>query len=234
MSPTKQCERRSREGRELSLLPFFRIMKPATEEHFKRLERAIDEAKALLNRYPYVDHLRTVLVIGFIDQMIEHLAAVLLLIRNGKVGSAFALVRSIFESLYRGGWILMCATDAELERFEKTDKLDLTMQEMADAIDAKTGLGKFFADLKTRGWKPLNSYTHTGLLQLGRRFTGHKLEPSYKEEEVVQVTTMATTCVLMLVRPFLAAHKHDDEARRVDELATTYGPAATATKKTIP
>jgi hypothetical protein len=200
-------------------------MKTETDEHLKRLERAIDEAKGLLIRHQYKDDLRTVLVIGFIDQMIEHLEAVLLLVRSGKVGSAFALVRSIFESLYRGGWVLMCATDAELERFEKTDKIDFTLQEMADAIDAKTGLGKFFADLKSRGWKPLNSYTHTGLLQLGRRFTGHKVEPSYKNQEIVEVTTMATTCVLMLIRPFLAAHKHDQEAARMDEVVATYGPA---------
>jgi hypothetical protein len=162
--------------------------------------------------------------------MIEHLEAVLLLIRNGKVGSAFALVRSIFESLYRGDWVLICATDAELEEFEKTDKIELTLREMADAIDTRTGLGKFFSDLKDRGWKPLNSYTHTGLLQLGRRFTGHKLEPSYKEEEVFQITTMAATCVLMLIRPFLAAYKHDQEAARIDKLGTTYGPAQAIAK----
>jgi hypothetical protein len=42
-------------------------MRPETEEHFKKLERAIKEAKALLVRYKYPDDLRTVLVAGFID-----------------------------------------------------------------------------------------------------------------------------------------------------------------------
>ena len=43
----------------------------------------------------------------------------LALVPAGKVGSAFALARSIFEGLYRGAWILICATEAELERFER-------------------------------------------------------------------------------------------------------------------
>jgi hypothetical protein len=110
--------------------------------------------------------------------MIEHHEAMLLLIRSGKVGSAFALARSIFEGLYRGAWILMCATDAGLEHLEKEDKFPLNMPETAKALDTKADLGSFFVDLLNRGWRALNSYTHTGLLQLGRRFTGHKLEPA--------------------------------------------------------
>lgn len=107
----------------------------------------------------------------------------MLLIRAGKIGSAFALSRSIFESMFRGVWFVLCATDAHLEYFERNDELPLdtsgkrmNMTSMATAIDAATGADpsdpadQFFKDLKDRGWKALCSYTHSGLLQLGRRF----------------------------------------------------------------
>ncbi len=54
-----------------------------------------------------------------------------------KVGSAFALARSIVESMFRGLWLNFCATDAEVHEFERADKLPLNMTEMARAIDQK-------------------------------------------------------------------------------------------------
>jgi hypothetical protein len=193
-------------------------MNEEIKAHLNKLEQVIETAKGMLSRYEYADDLRTVLVAGSIDQMIEHHEATLQLIRSGKIGSAFALARSIFEGLYRGAWILMCATDAELGRFKKEDKLPRKMPELAKALDAKAELGSFFVDLLDRGWRALNSYTHTGLLQLGRRFTGHKLEPAYSDGEIVEITTATTTCVLLLVRPFFAHHRHDDDAKEIDRL----------------
>jgi hypothetical protein len=201
-------------------------MNEEAKAHLNKVEQVIETAKEMLSRYVYLDDLRTVLVVAFIDQAIEHHAAMLLLIRAGRVGSAFALARSIFEGLYRGAWILICATEAELERFEREDKLPLNMPEMAKALDAKTDLDSFFVDLLNRGWRGLNSYTHTGLLQLGRRFTGHKLEPAYTDPEIVEITTTTTTCLLLLVRPFFAHHKHDYDAKEIDKLAISYGQAS--------
>jgi len=44
-------------------------------------------------------------VIGFIDQIIEHHESMLLLLRNGRTGSAFDLASSVVEGVYRGMWI---------------------------------------------------------------------------------------------------------------------------------
>ena len=64
-----------------------------------------------------------------------------------------------------------------------------------------------FTDLKNRGWKYLCSYTHSGLLQLDRRFWTQDDEPGYSEEELVEITTTTTTCTLLLVGRFLASQK---------------------------
>lgn len=201
-------------------------MTKETLEHLNRVEKVIGEAKRLLSRHCYPDTLRTVILAGCLDQMIEHHEAMLLLMRNGKVGSAFALARSIVESMYRGLWLNFCATDAQIEQFERKDELPLTMAEMADAIDEKYRAEGFFADLKKRTWPALNSYTHSGMLQLGRRFTGNKVEPSYKDHEIAAVTTTITTCILLLVSKFLAVQNHPEDSREVEALLGTYGPAA--------
>ena len=200
--------------------------RPATTEHLNRVEKRIRTARRLLAQHGYPDDLRTVVVSGFIDQMIEHHAALLLLIRSRLVGSAFALVRSIVEGMYRGLWINYCATDDEIKKFEKDDQIRLTMAEMAEAIDEKYHAQGFFAAMKERGWYSLNSYAHTGMLQLGRRFTGHDLELAYTEEQIYEVTTTATTCTLLLVGKFLAVQNHAEESAAAERLIGTYGPAS--------
>jgi hypothetical protein len=200
-------------------------MKAETNEHLIKVDQVIQTAKALLSRHAYPDDIRTVAVAGFIDQMIEHRASMLLLVRSDMVGSAFALARSIFESMYRGLWVNFCATDAEIERFEKNDKIGLSMTDMAKAIDQCYHANGRFTDLKNRGWEALCSYTHTGLLQLGRRFTGHQLEPSYTDGEIVEITTTVTTCVLLLLGRFFARQKYPDEMKEAEKLIESYGPA---------
>jgi hypothetical protein len=60
----------------------------------------------------------------------------------------------------------------------------------------------FFEDLKRRSWDALNSYTHIGMLQLGRRISHY-----------------------FLVSKLLAVQNHADECRGAEALVGTYGPA---------
>ena len=195
-------------------------------EHLLKVEHAIQTAKPLLGRHEYPDDYRTVIVIGFIAQLIEHHEAVLVLIMNDMVGSAFALARPIVEGMYRGLWINVCATDAEIERFINKDEIKPTIAELATAIDEGYRAGDLFRDLKKRSWDALNSYTHTGMLQLGRRFTRHEVKPSYTDGQVFEMTTTLTTCVLLLISRFFAKQNHVDESRQVDTLIESYGPVA--------
>ena|SRR5437016_2882255 len=49
-----------------------RKMTPEITEHLVKVENAVQATKPLLSRYGYPDDSRTVIVIGLIDQMIEH------------------------------------------------------------------------------------------------------------------------------------------------------------------
>jgi hypothetical protein len=200
-------------------------MNQETIEHLGHCEAAMQEAKRRLGLHNYAgDNRRTVIVIGFISQLVEHHEAMLLLIRADKVGSAFALARAPVEGMYRGMWINFVATDAEVERFERNDEIGLTMAQLAQAIDDGYRAGNLFRNLKQRSWDALNGYAHTGLLQLGRRFREHNVEPDYSDEEIFQITTAVTTCILMLIAKFLAVQGHDDDCRAVEALIETYGP----------
>ena len=96
------------------------------------------------------------------------------------------------------------------------------MTEMATAIDDQYKAEGFYDDLKKRAWPALNSYAHTGMLQLGRRFTGQNVQPNYSDEEIVETTTTVTTCILLLVAKFLAVRNHVKESKEVEALVGTY------------
>lgn len=201
-------------------------MKSETEEHLKKVEGAIAEANHILAQHDYPDQSRTVIVIGLLATMIEHHRAMLLLSRNGRIGSAFALARSIVESMYRGMWINVCASDAQIQAFEADDKFPVNMPDMAKAIDEAYRAHGFFEDLRNRGWAALCSYTHSGMLQLGRRFREHRVQPNYADAEIYEATTTVTTCILILAGKFLAVHNHGDESKAVEALVGHYGAAA--------
>ena len=199
-------------------------MHPETIEHLARVEAVLREARSILARFAYPGDLRTTMVMGFVSQMFEHHEAMMLLCRAGKFGSAFALGRSIFESLYRGLWINFCANEEQIAAFDRDDRFPVNMSVMAEQIDTVYRAHGFFQNFKERAWSALCSYTHTGLLQLGRRFDGHQAVPAYDDAEIYEITTSSTTCVLLLAGKFLARQGHSEECLAVEGLTETYGP----------
>jgi hypothetical protein len=191
-------------------------MDAITVTALKTSEATIGDVKRTLTGLEYSDEEWSTTLVGLIDQGIEHHTAFLLLVRSNLVGSAFALVRCIVELFVTGVWFMTCATDAQITKFRDKDKIDPTFGERATAIDAACGLD-FFHNFKTQVWKALNSYTHTGILQVGRRFNGDKLQPSYTDAEILEMSDAATLSLLMLVRPFLAKHGHVAAAKEVDQ-----------------
>ena len=147
-----------------------------------------------------------------------------MLVRSNKIGSSFALIRSVVEGVYRGMWINFCATDTEMQEFEREDRLPVNMTQMAQAIDEKYQAQGFFEDLRAKSWAALCSYTHTGMLQLGRRFIGASAQPAYTDREILVATTTATTCILLLIGKFLAVQNHVADCREAEALIGTYGP----------
>jgi hypothetical protein len=196
------------------------------KEHLIRCEKAVQSTKPILAKRGFPDDYRTVTVIGFISVLIEHQESVLLLVMHNNVGSASALVRPIVEGAFRGLWINLPATDEEVKKFNEKNKIDLEFGDLATALDTAYGMGDFFQDFKTRTWKHLNSYTHGGMHQIGRRFVKHEVASNYSEDEIYEMTTTVTTMVLILTSFFLKKQGHVDSADEIQALLETYGPVA--------
>ena len=186
----------------------------SVEQELKLTEDTIEEVKKILTGLQLSGDDWSIIAAGMIHQGIEHHEAIVLLIRNKKIGSAFALTRSVLEILVRGAWFTCCATPADVTKFRDQDKIDLKFGEMCDAIDQSQKI-EYFHNQKGNVWKMANSYTHTGILQLGRRWTGDKLAASYKDGEIVEVLRAITIWILLLVQPYLSKNKQDEASKKI-------------------
>jgi Family of unknown function (DUF6988) len=160
---------------------------------------------------------RANVVAAFVMQAVEHHESIALLVSQKFVGSAFALLRPLMECWVRGVWVMLCANEDQFRRVTTEDKWP-KFNEMITANDVRTGF-TVFQDMKDKVYEALNSYTHTGMLQLGRRFNAMgEPKPSYSDEEQCLLCRNATGMILLLIRPFLEAHGYHGAAVEIDEL----------------
>jgi hypothetical protein len=153
------------------------------------------------------------LLTAYVDIVLEHHAAIDLLITNGHFGSAFSLLRAISETLYRAAWISGCASEQQLTEIVTSDSFEFP-KDMMKAADKAFGSENFFQDMKRSSWKSLCSYAHSGLLQIQRR---HNLEngdigSDYSEEEILEVLKGSTSFLCLLEIIFLRVTGHKDKA----------------------
>jgi hypothetical protein len=66
--------------------------------------------------------------------------------------------------------------------------------------------------LITEAWGPMCSYTHSGALQLARRFTDDELKPNYNEGEIAEALNLVTVALLLLLHTFFVSMKCQKEA----------------------
>ncbi len=150
------------------------------------------------------------LSVGCYDQVFEHHIAICLLLRSKVYGSAFALVRPVFEGFVRGVWLKNSASDVELEKYYG-DTLDLTFGQLLDRVEKYLGFESgMLSSLKKSSWKAMSSYTHGGVLQASRRYTKEFIEPSYSDEEIIEVLKISGAFAL------LAFQQIASEANRLD------------------
>jgi uncharacterized protein DUF6988 len=185
------------------------------------------QLSALLPRHKYLGNTKNQALIGYVDISLEHHKAIWLLIKSELNGSAFAVARSVFDAYFRALWVNKVATPEQIEQVWR-DEWKLPMWKMYAQIkqdylgtsasndDAKIAeqahLG--FQALE-KMWTILSSYTHSGGLQLGRRFTGDKVEPNYSEAEIAEVLNWATTVLMMLLRMFFVSMGHFEETKEI-------------------
>ena len=131
------------------------------------------------------------------DIALEHQKAIILLIANELSGSAFALIRLLFEAYVRGLWLRHCASDKEINKFKK-GKLDKEFGKLIEDIEKIDGYnGGTLSNAKKAGWKVMNSFTHSGFAQIIRRNTESTIEPNYEIEEIEEAINFTNAIGLL-------------------------------------
>jgi hypothetical protein len=178
--------------------------------------------REFLARHTYTTDTRTVLVIGAADQALEHHEAIWRLQESELNGSALAMIRLMWDAMFRALWFHAVATDEQVELASR-DELDWRIPVRDDIKRAYFGtpedpkevaeLDRVFNQFKEL-CKILNSYTHTGGLQLARRFTFDQVKPCYTERELAEALSGATEILLfcfVLLLKRIGAHEEADE-----------------------
>lgn len=130
---------------------------------------------------------KTRLAVACLDQVIEHQLSICTLVKHNLCGSAFALVRPLFEGYIRGVWLMNCASDTEVELYYMDKRLP-EFGELVKRVETISGFESGILDgVKQNSWSAMCSYTHSGVMQTSRRLTKNTIEPNYKTEEVVEV-----------------------------------------------
>jgi hypothetical protein len=111
--------------------------------------------------------------------------------QNSLCASAFALVRPCIEALVRAHVAVKGSPENVKSLQEDTYHTDF--DKIGHWMDKEFGTGDLFTNFIGNAQAALHSFTHAGLSQIGRRFDGHDLKPSYDEGEIVEVIRVSSS-----------------------------------------
>src|SRR5215472_12291305 len=239
----------------LALVALIYLLSPKVstlvEDITKRGAELRERMDALLRRHDYpIPDTKNVMVIGYVIIAIQHHRAIWLLKEAELYGSAFALVRPVFDAWLRALWINAIATPQQIERASRSqDELRFpSVTKMAADIrpvyfahaEGDTERAKIVDDWfnvfigpdpKDKGkadprvtslWKVLHGYTHPGARQLARLFTRTEIKPNYGQLDIAQALNLTTTALILLTCPFFISMGKQAEADEVHALGLQY------------
>lgn len=164
---------------------------------------------------------RNTLLMAYWSLAFEFHRAILSLIDQRFYGAAFALVRPIIEATVRAHVVLMCSD--EVLRQLHNDEYRTNLATVGAEIDAAFRLEGFFDGFLKRARTALHSYTHAGLLQLGRRFKGTDLVANYTDEEIIDAIRASTTAVFVVNNLMTKHFRFEEEWKRNTGLFDEWG-----------
>jgi hypothetical protein len=161
---------------------------------------------------------RSLITLGCFDLAIEHHAAMCILCNGQLFGSMLGLLRVGFEAYVRGVYLRYCASEKELDMFER-DRLNKRFLDLIADVERAIGLEPHpLRGVQNNSWNIMNSFTHTGFQHVVRRHANGKTGPvNYSEQEVVQALNFAG--VLVLLSATELASMADNEPLRQDVFA---------------
>jgi hypothetical protein len=186
----------------------------------RKFGEQLEEIVVSKNQFPTGD--RNILLIAYWALMFDYHKGILSLLQSEFFGAAFALVRPVVEAVVRAHVTLM-GSEEDLLSIQK-DEYKVNFKEIGAKIDAAfalEGLMENFLNDVTRS--ALHSYTHSGLLQLGRRFDGNDIKPNYSDEEIIEVVRVTTSATFMVSNLVTKHFGFEDDWKNVSQMYDEWG-----------
>ena len=186
-----------------------------------------ERLRQLFHRYEYPQDTKTFLLRAYVDIALEHHDAIWLLAKCKLNGSAFAMVRPVFDTMLRALWINKVATEQQIEQAIQ-DELGFPIEKICKEIkrdyfsdrpqEEAELFDKILQLIVKDAWGPMCSYTHSGALPIHRRYTRDELKPNYPDAAIAEALNLATTALLLLLHMFFVSMncpKEDEETQRL-------------------
>ena len=190
-------------------------MKKRIEDYLKDVQENFKKVSLALADKEVANNERQLLLVSYFDIDMEHIQAIHLLIMQKLYGSSFALVRSFYETFLRALWMLKSATDDEIENIKNNQFKFPCTKKMVSDIDSEYMMTNFFEEFRSSSWATLCDYTHTGTLQLSRRWTEEELIPNYKDSEIIEVLKNTNNLILLFAIVVLQEHEYKNEVNEL-------------------
>lgn len=187
-----------------------------------KVRDTVAEVDRIVSSHKYPDDKRTVLVVGLLATIIDYHHGVLQLVKSGSAGSSYSLVRDMVRGMRYGLWINSCATEEQILQVEKNDEFPVSIPEMVREIEAAYNADPFFQNLKDLWGNQLYKYSRSSIVQLGRWNMDSTSGLHFDDDEIRNVTTIATLCIVLLAAKFLASQKQLDDSEQIEALAADY------------
>jgi hypothetical protein len=201
-------------------------MKLELATHLDRARSTVSEVDRIVSLHRYPGDMRTVMVRGLLATIIEHHRSILQLLRSGALDSAYALARDVVRGMRDGLWINASATEEQVLQVAAGEELPLSIPEMIKGIESVYGNDSFFEDLKNRWATQLYKYSRSDVVQLGRWHIDASSGLHSDDNEISEVVTISTLCVVILAAKFLANRKQSADSKKIEALATDYAAAS--------
>ncbi len=168
-------------------------------------------------RASFINEQKNIILLAYFDLAMEHHHSIFLLIIQKNFGSAFALLRPLVEIVFRAHWVTGCASQIQIDRIHKDENFRFPRPKQISAcLDTVFKADVFFSTWKKSAWGPLNDFVHSGLLALGRRFSGHNVQPNYSESEIAEAVRFSNASLILLGKMFFTHFNRTDDAKAIE------------------
>lgn len=193
------------------------------EEEVLLTSDLINNVVKLINKKVVNENTKQILLHSFLEISFEHITSILLLIEKELIGSAFALIRPFYETIFRALWIQAYGDDNHINKILKKKSPYPSGKIMSEDLDNFYTKTDFFTLNYKNWWSTLCEYTHTGILPISRRWNDDgSLDLNYTDDEIIEMLSNMRKMFLLFIYVILKALELKQEMDEIIKLSEKY------------